>query len=181
VGAAPTQAQQAYPYRFRTEWDVAFTAGGLAMFATDAVITKKVEPLTPLQIQALDRSQVNSFDRVATRLYSRDARTVSDVLLFTMLAAPVALITSSPGNQEPLLIGAMYGEALLFQSGLTFMLKSLVTRTRPFVYNDDPTIRPEEAIIARRSSLPPTRRPHSRRRSSSVGLPRLNPNSSAQP
>jgi len=184
VGAGSTQAQQAYPYRFRTEWDVAFTLGGLAMLATDAVVTKEVAPLTPLQIEALDRSQVNGFDRIATRHYSRDARTVSDVLLFTLLAAPVAAIATSPGNQEPLLLGAMYGEALLFQSGLTFMLKSLVTRTRPFVYNDDPTIRPErKQIIYARRSFPSAHA--STAFTSAVFLgsvySRLNPNSSAQP
>ena len=78
----------------------------------------------------------------------------------------------------------MYGEALLFQSGLTFMLKSLVTRTRPFVYNDDPTIRPErKQIIYARRSFPSAHA--STAFTSAVFLgsvySRLNPNSSAQP
>jgi membrane-associated phospholipid phosphatase len=184
VCAASAQAQQAYPYRFRTGWDVALTVSGAAMFGADVVVTKEVHPLTPLQVDALDRSQVNAFDRVATRHYSRDARTVSDVLLFTLLAAPVAVIATSPGNQEPLLIGAMYGEALLFQSGLTFMLKSLVARTRPFVYNDDPAIQPEKKlIIYARRSFPSAHA--STAFTSAVFLgsvySRLNPNSSARP
>ena len=153
VCAGSTQAQEAFPYRFRAGWDVAFTVSGAAMFGADIVITKEVAPLTPLQIEALDPSQVNAFDRFATHQYSTVARKASDILLWTMLAAPLALMATSPGNEEPLLIGAMYGEALLFQSGLVFMLKSLVARTRPFVYNDNPEIPPEAKLIvyARRS------------------------------
>jgi len=153
VGAGSTQAQQAFPYRFRTGWDVAFTLSGAAMFASDVVITKSVDPLTPERIQALDPMRIGTIDRFATRQYSVSARKASDVLLWSMLAAPIALMATSPGNDEPLLVGAMYGEAMLFQSGLVFMLKSLVTRTRPFVYNNDPDIPPESKVIvyARRS------------------------------
>ena len=153
-GPAAAQTQQTFPYRFRAGWDIAFTASGLAMFAADVVITKEeVEPFTPEQVQALDPERVGGFDRWATRQYSTVARKASDVLLWTMLAAPLTLMATSPGNDEPLLIGAMYGEAMLFQSGLVFMLKSLVSRTRPFVYNDNPKIPPEAKLIvyARRS------------------------------
>jgi membrane-associated phospholipid phosphatase len=153
VCAGSTQAQQAFPYRFRTGWDVAITASGAAMFGVDLVLGREVDPLTPAQIEALDPSMVSAFDRIATRHYSVGARHASDVLLFTMLAAPVSLMVTSPGSQEQALLGAMYGEALFFQSGLVFMLKSLVARTRPFVYNDAPEVSREKKLIvyARRS------------------------------
>ena len=156
VALAPASAfgQQAFPYRWRTGWDVAFTVGGLAMFATDVVRSQNVvEPLTPEKIQSLDPQRIGKIDRFATRQYSTAARKASDVLLWTMLVAPLTLMATEPGNDDPLLIGAMYAEAQLFQSGLVFMLKSLVTRTRPFVYNNNPAIPPESKLIlfARRS------------------------------
>ena len=153
TGVASAQTAETFPYRFRAGWDVAFAASGLAMFATDIIVTKEVEPFTPEQVRDLDPQRVGSFDRWATTKYSTVARKASDILLWTMLAAPLTLMATSPGNDEPLLIGAMYGEAMLFQSGLVFMLKSLVARTRPFVYNNDPSI-PEESkliVYARRS------------------------------
>lgn len=151
--AGPLQAQQTFPYRFRAGWDLAFTLGGVAMYATDILVTKEVEPLTPEQVLALDPQRVGALDRFATRKYSTTARKASDILLWTMLVAPLTLMATEPGNDEPLLIGAMYAEAQLFQSGLVFMLKSLVARTRPFVYNDNPEIPPESKLIvyARRS------------------------------
>jgi membrane-associated phospholipid phosphatase len=150
---ASAQTAEPYPYRFRAGWDVAFTASGLAMFATDILVTREVEPFTPDQVQALDPLRIPAYDRWVTGKYSTVARKASDILLWTMLAAPLTLMATSPGNEEPLLIGAMYGEAMLFQSGLVFMLKSLVARTRPFVYNDDPRIPDESRLIvyARRS------------------------------
>lgn len=153
ASAASTQAQQAFPYRFNTGWDVAFTLSGAAMYGADILVTKTVDPLTPERIQALDPMRIGTIDRFATRQYSVTARKASDVLLWSMLISPLALIATSPGNDEPLLMGAMYGEAMLFQSGLVFMLKSLVTRTRPFVYNHDPDIPPEskQIVYARRS------------------------------
>ena len=184
VGAASTQAQQAFPYRFRAGWDVAFAAGGLAMFATDIIVTKDVEPFTPEQVQALDPQRVSGFDRFATRKYSTVARKASDVLLWSMLAAPLALMATSPGNEEPLLIGAMYGEALLFQSGLVFMLKSLVARTRPFVYNDNPAIPPEaKLIVYARRSFPSAHAATSFTSAVFLGTvySKLNPGSSASP
>lgn len=154
VAPASADAQQAFPYRWRTGWDIALTAGGLAMFATDIVRSETiVEPLTPEKIRLLDPQRIGTIDRFATRQYSTVARKTSDVLLWTMMVAPLTLMVTSPGNDDPLLIGAMYGEAQLFQSGLVFMLKSLVTRTRPFVYNNNPAIPPESKLIlfARRS------------------------------
>jgi membrane-associated phospholipid phosphatase len=152
-GTAPAQTQPTFPYRWRTGWDIAFTASGLAMFATDILVTRDVEPLTPEQVQALDPQQVGAFDRFVTRRYSTVARKASDILLWGMMVAPLTLMATEPGNDEPLLVGAMYGEAMLFQSGLVFMLKSLVARTRPFVYNDNPAIPPEAKlrVYARRS------------------------------
>jgi membrane-associated phospholipid phosphatase len=150
---ASAQTAEPFPYRFRAGWDVAFTVSGVAMFATDILVTKEVEPLTPEQVRALNPQTVGSIDRWATRKYSTVARKASDILLWTMMVAPLTLMATSPGNDEPLLIGAMYAEAQLFQSGLVFMLKSLVARTRPFVYNDNPEIPPESKLIvyARRS------------------------------
>ena len=150
---ASARGQEAFPYRYRTGWDVGIIATGAALFATDILISKKVDPLTPEQIQALDPSMVNSFDRIATRNYSTSSRTVSDVLLYATLAAPFTLMLTSEAKEDPLLIGLMYGEAQLLQGGLTFMLKSMVTRTRPLVYNDDPEIPLEKkmTMYARRS------------------------------
>ena len=154
TGPVSIEAQQAFPYRWRTGWDIAFTASGLAMFGADIVLTEKeVDPLTPEQVASMNPQRVGAFDRFATRKYSTVARKASDVLLWGMMVAPLTFMATEPGNDEPLLVGAMYGEAMLFQSGLVFMLKSLVARTRPYVYNPDPKIPPEAKlkIYARRS------------------------------
>jgi hypothetical protein len=49
------------------------------LFATDILISKEIEPLTPLQVQGLNRSMVNR-STVSPRGILDAARTVSDVL-----------------------------------------------------------------------------------------------------
>lgn len=150
---APVAAQRPFPYRLRTGLDVGITAGGAALLAGGAFLGNGQTPLTPAEIAALDPAQVNGFDRGATRQWSPGAATASDVLVYTLLASPVLLVVSPPGSQAPLTLGAMYGEAFLLGNGLTSLIKTATERTRPFVYNTDPSIPPEEkqTLHARRS------------------------------
>jgi len=112
------------------------------LFAGLAVQSNQ-EPLTLAEIEALDPSDVNAFDRPATEQWSTDADIASDVLLMTLMASPVALAVTETGNKNGLTLGVMYAETVLLNNGIVQLLKGVTDRTRPFAYNDDPDI-PEE-------------------------------------
>lgn len=151
--ATPLGAQQPFPYRLRSGVDLPLTVGGVAMLGGAFAVGSGQEPLTPAEIAALDPSQVNAFDRGATHQWSPGARTSSNIVIAPLLLAPVALMLTPPGSHEGLTLAAMYGEALLLSNGLTTLIKTAASRTRPYVYNDDPDIPPEdrESLHARRS------------------------------
>lgn len=151
--AAPLNAQQPFPYRLRTGLDLPLTVGGVALLGGGVAVGGGQDPLTPAEIAALDPSQVNGFDRSATHQWSPGARTASNAVVAPLLLAPIVLMVTPPGSHEGLTLAAMYGEALLLSDGLTTLIKTAASRTRPYAYNDNPDIPPEdkESLHARRS------------------------------
>jgi hypothetical protein len=153
VPASPVAAQRPFPYRLTAWVDGPLAVAGAGLLAGGVVVGNGQVPLTPAEIGALDPAQVNGFDRGATRQWSPGAGTASDVLVYTLLASPVALMVTPPGSHAVLTVAVMYGEALLLGNGATSLLKSATERTRPYVYNDDPGIPADEkqSLHARRS------------------------------
>jgi membrane-associated phospholipid phosphatase len=152
LGAA-SQAQEHFPYKLDPWLDGGLTAGGVALIAGAVVVREGQEPLTSEEIAALDPADISGFDRSATEQWSPTAADVSDVLVWTMMAAPIGLAIATPGSRQSWTIAAMWGEALLLNNGMMQLLKGVTNRTRPYVYNDDPDI-PDELrleISARRS------------------------------
>jgi membrane-associated phospholipid phosphatase len=148
-----SQAQERFPYKLDPWLDGGLTAGGVALVAGAVAVYQGQDPLTPDEIAALDPGDINGFDRSATEQWSTTAANVSDVLIWTMMAAPVGLAVATPGSRQSWTVAAMWGEALLLNNGLMQLLKGVTNRTRPYVYNDDPDI-PDELrveISARRS------------------------------
>jgi membrane-associated phospholipid phosphatase len=147
------QAQEHFPYELDPWLDGGLTAGGVALVAGAVAVRQGQEPLTPAEIVALDPADISGFDRSATEQWSTTAANASDVLVWTMMAAPVGLAIATPGSRQSWTVAAMWGEALLLNNGMMQLLKGVTNRTRPYVYNDDPDI-PDELrveVSARRS------------------------------
>jgi membrane-associated phospholipid phosphatase len=148
-----SQAQERFPYKLDPWLDGGLTAGGVALLAGAIAVYEGQDPLTPEEIAALDPADISGFDRSATEQWSTSAANVSDVLIWTMMAAPVGLAIATPGSRQSWTVAAMWGEALLLNNGFMQLLKGVTNRTRPYVYNDDPDI-PDELRVevgARRS------------------------------
>ena len=152
---APLRAQKYFPYELDPWLDGGLTAGGVALIAGAVVVRQGQDPLTPQEVAALDPADINGFDRSATEPWSTTAADASDVLVWTMIAAPVGLAIATPGSRQSWTVAAMWGEALLVNNGVIHLLKGASNRTRPFVYNDDPDI-PNELLfeVSARRSFP---------------------------
>jgi len=136
----PSAAQAEYPYELEGEQEAAVLGGTAVLLGLGVWADQGYEPLTPEEIARLDPESINWFDRGATRRWSPQAATASDIMLYTTMAAPLSLALTDQGSRQAGTLGVMYLETLLLQGGLTFLAKNSFARTRPYVYNDDPEI-----------------------------------------
>jgi len=100
----------------------------------------RIEPeiLTGEEILSLDRMQVNWFDRSAANQWSAESGRVSDHTRNIVNYTPVALMIPQLFNnrmKEAATIGVMYFEALAISQGVNGLVKNLVHRPRPYLYN----------------------------------------------
>ena len=153
AGAWPASAQTTGPYKLHTTRELILSAAGASMVLAGFAVEAGQGALSPADIEALDAADINAFDRPATEQWSPDAGTASDILTFSLLASPVILAASEIKSGPAATLAVMYGETLLLKNGIIQLLKGATSRTRPFVYNDDPAVPEEEKLTtsARRS------------------------------
>jgi len=153
--SATTVSAQWYPYTLDTGRELTLTAGGLGSLIAAYAVESGQDPFTPQEIDGLDPADVNGFDRSATEHWSPSAATASDVLVWSLLAAPLGLAATELKDGQPVTLGLMYVEALSLAVGTTQLIKGLANRTRPYVYNQDPAIPEEHRLDTRaRRSFP---------------------------
>ncbi len=154
----PVSGQNVFPYKTSTESDLPVLGTsallfGLGYWADGESLDNR--SFIPEEIQTLNRADINSFDRSATHHYSPQAAHLSDIFMYSSAVAPLSLTLTETGSKEPLTVTAMHLETLLLNGGMTYLMKNLFRRTRPFVYNDDPRI-PDSLRMSRtaRRSFP---------------------------
>jgi len=142
--AAPVGAQQVLPYRLKGLREGVLLGTGAATFALAVDLNARMDPLTTEEIAALDPSTINGFDRPATERWAPTASHVSDAVLIATVGGSVATLALAPGDAGPTTIGVMFGETILLSNGISELVKTVVRRTRPYVYNADPDISVDE-------------------------------------
>ena len=132
----PALAQS--PYALKTGRELTWLGVGAVSLGVSEVVKKSVDPLTPAQVAALNRADVNSFDRNATFHYSTSADKLSTITLAGD-AGVLGLLTlaAKPMRQDIKTVAVMYIETALLVNGVNGIVKGLSQRTRPFVYNAD--------------------------------------------
>lgn len=145
------RAQYASPY----DLDL---GGGLAVGGTGAIagglglyFSGKLEPLSAAEIAALDRGDIWSLDRYATRTRDRTALIVSDVTGYGATALPLSLLAGERVRDNSADAGLLYVQAMLLNGGLTQLFKNTVRRPRPYTYNPEVPLAQKRVKDARRS------------------------------
>ena len=155
-GQAASQSE--LPYELSSETDLPLLASSALLFGLGLWADGQSDLNRPFileEVQTLDPSDINTFDRSATSRYSPKAAKISDIFMYSSVVAPLSLTLTETGSKEPLTVTAMHLETLLLNGGVTYLMKNLFRRTRPFVYNDDPRI-PDSLRLSRtaRRSFP---------------------------
>lgn len=116
--------------------EMALGSLGLSMNLTSYLLAKKTSVLSMDNIQKLNRNDLDILDRTATYNYSTTARKASDALLIGGLGIPLLCLIDSKAPNDIPERGVIVLQTYLLTVGLTSITKTLVKRTRPYVYND---------------------------------------------
>ena len=151
-GLCPARATlyeaSSYPYELETTREVALFGTGAALLGLSVILHDTFTPSAE-QIDALSAAPASGgIDAPARRRWSPTASRISDLGVGLGQAALVIQAGEAALDDDSAAAAAMYGETVLLTVGATQLLKVLIHRPRPFLYNPDPDI-PERV---RRSS-----------------------------
>jgi membrane-associated phospholipid phosphatase len=105
------------------------------------------------ELSNISRKNVNSFDRGATYNWSPTLAEWSNVLLITAIVSPLLLFTSSTVRNDAKTFSTMYLQNILTTYSVSHLPKGLVTRYRPYVYNEEVPDEVKQHIDATHSFL----------------------------
>jgi membrane-associated phospholipid phosphatase len=137
-------AQAAYRLQWGRE-GLILGVGFISAIASSEV-DDAVSPLTEVELDRLDKKDVNVFDRGATAYYSKNSAQVSNIVLATCISSPVLLLGARQCRNHFGIIALMYGETMLFATFLPSYAKGGVQRIRPFIYN--PSVAEDQKLNA---------------------------------
>lgn len=134
---APGYQAPAQPYEQKIQRYLPGTAAGIGLTAWSLARERRVAPLSPAQLAALNRSSIPAWDRPTSYHWQPRAARVSDWLLLGAVLAPYPLAALGQDSRRdwPALALLSY-QTLSLTYGLTSLTKTLSLRPRPFTYLD---------------------------------------------
>lgn len=129
----PSDVQEIY--KLKPAVDIPVTAVGTIWSAYAFTKIYSKDPSTVTQIRALNKENINGFDRWAADVYSEKAATTSDFFFYGSMPLPLVLMLDKHIRKDAGKIGFLYLEAMsvtgLMYTGATFAFD----RYRPLAYN----------------------------------------------
>ena len=134
--SAPTFGQS--PYQLKTGREITLLGAGTVSLGASVALSHTIDPLTAGEIAALNRADINAFDRQAAYHWSTKAARMSDVTLAgNVVVLGVLAGVTKPMRQDIKTVAIMYAETMLLANGIERTVKGVTQRTRPYVYNPD--------------------------------------------
>lgn len=129
----PVTAQT--PFSLKTGREVGIFGGVGIGLGGAWYLNKKMPALTVSDINGLKVESVPGFERFVTRQFDLRAKTASDWSLYTGVAIPALLLLDAQIRNDAPVNATIIGEAMLLNLTVTSLMKDIVQRPRPFVYN----------------------------------------------
>jgi len=133
------------PYSLSWKKESIIYASAFSVLGLDYIAEKKLQPFTEAEIETKTASEINRFDRLATKLNSEKANRISDITAYSAVSlgmlVPLAIpVMHSRENQyirEVFVLGNLFAECNAAARAGTEITKLLAKRSRPYVYNSD--------------------------------------------
>ena len=115
--------------------DYIVSGASVSLFFGGNYFYRNKKALTEQEINSLSVSNVNAFDRKATLHYSISAAKASDVFLVSSIVLPIVLIADKDIRKDAGPVGIVYLQSTIIAGAEIQLVKGLIDRARPFVYN----------------------------------------------
>ena len=140
------------PYNISLKTDLSITAGGIGLLGVGFYTENTVKPYTADEVAGL-QNNVNSVDRIATEQWSEGYQDASNYLLYSSFLLPGVLFSGERVRENYGDILFLYFESYIYSISINKIVKGIVKRDRPYLYNNNPEISEslKEDIDARRS------------------------------
>lgn len=138
------------PFEFKTELEFSLIGSGAAISILDLKLIGERQPVTSEDLKNLSKQNINAFDRAAADNWSATSREISTYLLVATAVSPLFLFSSGKVQDDAAAFSTMYLQNFIFSHALPHFAKGIVTRYRPFVYNDDA---PDEVKLNREATF----------------------------
>jgi len=139
------------PYKLDVTRESIIFGSAIGLTVIGLTINDDILPFTLDEINALNRDDVNKFDRGATYNWSPAAGNASDILLAVTILSPALLAFSDEVRNDFTPVLTMYFQALILAKASFLTLKGITQRTRPFAYNEDAPLEAKQTQNAKRS------------------------------
>lgn len=127
------QIKPAKPFNIDFTREAVLIGSGAVTGLTAFFILNSTNPLTIQEINSLNQSDVPAFDRGTIGPFSTDY--LGDVLHYGSYLLPLTFLAYGNTNEDFWDLALMYGEVLLIQGSINGIVKGVVLRTRPYVYD----------------------------------------------
>ncbi len=142
---------QDFPYQLSWKKELTVLGAAGTVSAGAHLVESQMPGLTTTQLEALQVTQINGFDRRAVQQQSDPFRRLSDDLLRASALAPGLLMIGKPARSKPLVIAVLAAETFLVTEGITKTGKVIFRRNRPLTYNEDFSLGEQTSNDARQS------------------------------
>ncbi|MFB9865338.1 phosphatase PAP2 family protein [Rufibacter immobilis] len=132
-----TFGQSSSPYKTSFKVDAPITAAGIGLSGLGLYLMQEKEPFTEAEALALDKNDVNSFDRFAAGNHSASAKKASDIILYSSIAAPALLLFDRDIRSNGGQLAALYLETMSITGTLFTLGSAAFPRARPLTYSSE--------------------------------------------
>ncbi len=139
------------PYKLDGTRESIIFGSAIGLGIIGLTVNDDIVPFTLDEINALNRDDVNKFDRGATYNWSPSAGNASDILAAALILSPALLAFSDKVRNDFTPVLTMYFQTLILAEALPLTLKGITQRTRPFAYNEDAPLEAKQTQNAKRS------------------------------
>lgn len=126
------------PYDISLKRSLVYYGIGVTFYGAAAVLINRLEPLTQEELNNLDPTDINRFDRGAAYNSSKSARDISDVFRNVAWAVPLGMLAGADDLSDRFKeIVLLTTQTAVVSIGVTSLIKGSVSRIRPTAYNED--------------------------------------------
>ncbi|MEO7801064.1 MAG: phosphatase PAP2 family protein [Ginsengibacter sp.] len=128
-------AKQASPYKTSFKTDALITTGAVGLTALGVYLVQNKKDLTPAQLAARSKDDVNFFDRGSAGFYSEKANDDSYIPFYAAFASPLAIMLINKNERSKAgQVIVLYTQTLAITSAMFTVAAGSINRSRPLVY-----------------------------------------------